>query len=72
MAGRLTMRRSFFMLVVNEDKCIGCGQCVPFCPSEALEAWGIANVKREDCTDCLICIDYCPVDALEILEGSSE
>jgi NAD-dependent dihydropyrimidine dehydrogenase PreA subunit len=58
------------MLVVNEDKCIGCGQCVPFCPDEALEAWGVAKVKREDCTDCLICVDYCPVDALEVWEES--
>ena len=55
------------MLVVNEDKCVGCSLCVPFCPSEALEVWGVARVKRKDCTDCLICVDYCPVDALEIL-----
>jgi len=58
------------MLVVNESKCVGCGLCVLFCPSEALEVWGVAEVKREDCTDCLICVDYCPVDALEVSEES--
>ncbi|PIU55227.1 MAG: hypothetical protein COS88_05200 [Chloroflexi bacterium CG07_land_8_20_14_0_80_51_10] len=24
------------MLVVNEETCVGCGQCIPFCPTEAL------------------------------------
>ena len=58
------------MFVVNEDKCVGCGLCVAFCPSEALEAWGVAKLNRDDCTECLICVDYCPVDALEVIEGS--
>ena len=56
------------MLVVNENKCVGCGQCVPFCPTEALKVWGIAEVIPENCTECLECIDYCPVDALEVKE----
>ena len=60
------------MLVVNEDKCVGCGLCVSFCPSEALTAWGVCTIERERCTDCLICVDYCPVDALEVLEDSTE
>jgi NAD-dependent dihydropyrimidine dehydrogenase PreA subunit len=54
------------MLVVDEEKCVGCGQCVPFCPSEALKVWGIAEVIKDDCTECQECIDYCPVDALEV------
>ncbi|MCX6000872.1 MAG: 4Fe-4S binding protein [Chloroflexi bacterium] len=56
------------MLVVNEDKCVGCGLCVSTCPNEALKAWGVCRVREEDCTECLICIDYCPADALEVRE----
>ncbi|MFC1907698.1 DUF362 domain-containing protein [Chloroflexota bacterium] len=53
------------MLMVNQKRCVGCGQCVPFCPSQALKAWGIAEILRENCNECLECLDYCPVEALE-------
>ena len=58
------------MLTVNEDRCIGCGLCVSFCPTEALKVWGVCCVERKDCNDCLICVDYCPVDALTVMEES--
>jgi len=58
------------MLVVNEDKCVGCGLCVTFCPREALKAWGLCRIDHERCNDCLVCLDYCPVDALVIYEGA--
>ncbi|MFH2011746.1 MAG: 4Fe-4S binding protein [Pseudomonadota bacterium] len=56
------------MVNVNEAKCVGCGSCMPYCPVEALWAWGKAEVN-DDCTECLVCIDYCPVDALEVSDG---
>ena len=52
------------MLVVDEDKCAGCGQCMPYCPEAALWAWGVCQVNREKCTECLLCIEWCPCDAL--------
>jgi len=58
------------MLQVNEGKCVGCGLCVAFCPTEALIVWGVCRVDRDNCTDCYICVDYCPVDALGVLESS--
>ena len=54
------------MLIIKEESCVGCGQCVPFCPVEALLAWGKVEVDRELCTGCAVCVDYCPVDALEV------
>ena len=58
------------MLAVDEDRCVGCGLCVSFCPVDALRAWGVCSIRREDCTDCLLCVDYCPADALgEVEEG---
>jgi NAD-dependent dihydropyrimidine dehydrogenase PreA subunit len=59
------------MLVVNEELCVGCGQCVPYCPQGALQVWGVAEVKQEECTQCLECIEYCPVDALEVIEDEA-
>jgi NAD-dependent dihydropyrimidine dehydrogenase PreA subunit len=56
------------MLTVNEDRCVGCGLCVYFCPRDALEAWGVCRIDRDVCNDCLICLDYCPVDALGVQE----
>jgi NAD-dependent dihydropyrimidine dehydrogenase PreA subunit len=56
------------MLVINEVRCVGCGQCVPFCPSEALKVWCVAEVKPDECTECLQCVAYCPVAALEVTE----
>ena len=59
------------MLIVNEEKCVGCGLCIPYCPEEALWAWGDCQVNRDKCTDCLACIEWCPVDALEEMSTSA-
>ena len=56
------------MLVVNGDKCVGCGLCVSLCPRDALKAWGLCHVDVDKCNECLVCLDYCPVDALAIQE----
>ncbi|HWR70712.1 MAG TPA: 4Fe-4S binding protein [Dehalococcoidia bacterium] len=60
------------MLAVNGDKCVGCGLCVSFCPTEALKAWGLCRVDADKCNECLVCLDYCPVDALAIQEGARQ
>jgi NAD-dependent dihydropyrimidine dehydrogenase PreA subunit len=52
------------MLMVDQTRCVGCGLCVYFCPTDALRAWGVCRIARESCNECLACIDYCPADAL--------
>ena len=54
------------MLEVNEEKCVGCGQCQPSCPEDAILVWGLAEIDRGKCIDCLACIEWCPLDALEV------
>lgn len=49
---------------VLENTCVGCGECVPVCPTEALSVWTLASCEESLCTDCLECVPYCPVDAL--------
>jgi len=44
-------------------KCVGCGQCKPFCPVDAIETCGISTIN-EDCIDCGKCKGYCPLRAI--------
>lgn len=54
------------MVVVNIEKCVGCGICTCCCPVDALSGWGLIVVDQDSCTECLECVEYCPVDALEV------
>ena len=55
---------------VDEAKCIGCGNCVHYCPYEApsIRSPGIASIDEEKCMGCGICLSYCPNYAIT-LEG---
>ena len=60
------------MISVDVDKCVGCGWCITFCPSEALKAWGCLEIDYEKCTECYCCIQNCPVDALQVGESQAD
>ncbi|MBC2699588.1 MAG: 4Fe-4S binding protein [ANME-2 cluster archaeon] len=49
-------------MIVNAE-CVGCGQCVVFCPSEAISVWGRASIS-DNCTRCGVCVPYCPLGAI--------
>jgi pyruvate formate lyase activating enzyme len=51
-------------LLVFENLCSGCGQCMEICPSGAVEKKGNTfNRKMELCTDCGHCVPGCPTKA---------
>ena len=52
------------MVVVAEEKCVGCGRCEAFCPEDAMWVWGCLEIDSEKCTECFNCIENCPVDAI--------
>ncbi len=56
------------IIVIDEEKCDGCGNCIPGCPEGALQLIdGKARLVSELMCDGLgACIGECPQDAIEI------
>jgi len=53
-------------MLVNLDKCLGCGACVKVCPRGAIQLLnGVARINSVLCTECGICARVCPNDAIQ-------
>jgi NAD-dependent dihydropyrimidine dehydrogenase PreA subunit len=53
-------------LKINEELCIGCGECLPYCAVGAIELQSsTAEINWDECVECGICVRQieCPVDA---------
>jgi len=59
---------------IDEEKCTGCGQCIPGCPEGALQIIdGKARLISDLFCDGLgACIGTCPVDAITVEEREAE
>jgi ferredoxin len=59
---------------IDEEKCNGCGQCIPNCPEGALQVIdGKARIVSDIFCDGLgACIGYCPQDAITTEEREAE
>ena len=51
---------------VNQDKCVGCGNCMFSCPQDAIEIVDRKAHIGEGCDLCRVCWDVCGTDAIEI------
>ncbi len=62
------------IIQIDEEKCDGCGLCIPACPEGALAIIdGKARLVREDFCDGLgACLGDCPQDALHVVEEEVE
>lgn len=54
------------MLIIDEDVCIGCGQCVDQCAFGAIELVDEVAQVGDGCTLCGSCVDACGPGALSI------
>ncbi len=51
---------------INDELCIGCGECLPYCPMGAIELESFtATINWDECVECGICVRQieCPVEA---------
>jgi len=62
------------IIKIDEEKCDGCGLCVPECAEGAIQIVdGKAQlVKEEYCDGLAACLEHCPQDALIIEEREAE
>jgi Fe-S-cluster-containing hydrogenase component 2 len=52
-------------VIVDVEKCTGCGTCAEVCPVEAVKVENEkAVVDEEACIDCGTCIEECPEEAI--------
>jgi len=50
---------------IDEDICIACELCIPYCPMGAIGMDDVAAIDEDECVDCGVCIrsGVCTVDA---------
>lgn len=51
---------------IDEGTCIACGECVPYCPMNAIAMDDVAVINQDECVDCGVCqkSEVCPVDCI--------
>ena len=59
---------------IDEEKCNGCGECIPNCVEGALKIIdGKARIVKDSYCDGLgACLGHCPQDAIEIIEREAD
>ena len=53
-------------MLIDQDKCIGCRKCVPYCTAGAIYIEGKkAKINLDECVECGVCyrVKVCPSDA---------
>jgi len=54
-------------VIVDEEKCIGCGECLVSCFYEAITIKNRkASIDEDKCDKCGLCFEKCPVNAIKI------
>ena len=71
--GTITPRRALsYRIVVDPEKCIGCGACVRACAYGVLEVIDDVAyaVRPSECRGCGDCVKACEQGAIEVIQAS--
>ena len=62
---------TYYLSVIDQGLCTGCGVCVERCPTDAitLNAEGVAERDEASCVGCGLCARFCPEQAVSLKEG---
>ncbi len=60
-----------YQIIIDLEKCQGCGECVDICPMDVLEMQDdkAVVVDLDECAGCLSCVESCPEEAIEVNES---
>jgi len=60
-----------YQVTVDNDRCIGCGECVEVCPVDVFELQEekAAPVNAEECLGCDSCVEVCEQEAITVEEA---
>ncbi len=59
-----------YIIVIDEQKCNACGECVKICPVEIykLEDGRVVVGNSDECSNCQSCVSVCEPQAITISE----
>ncbi len=57
---------ALFESIIDQELCVGCGNCVERCPVDAISVEDVAAVNRNLCLGCGLCASDCPEDAITL------
>ena len=62
---------TYYLSVIDQEVCSGCGICVERCPTEAIQLNENEEAERDEslCFGCGICARFCPEEAISLKEG---
>ena len=71
--GTPMLASSGYLARLEQDTCLGCGECENVCQFEAISLpEGIARVDEAACMGCGLCVQHCPEAALSLVREISK